>query len=99
MVFNSLTFVVFFAIVLVAFWRLRSWTHKKLLLLVASYVFYGAWNPPFVALLAISTLIDWWVANTLAVTEDPRRRKALRLVSLGGNLGMLGFFKYGEFML
>jgi hypothetical protein len=46
--FNSLTFVVFFALVLGGYWTLRSWGARKNLLLVASYVFYGAWNPPFV---------------------------------------------------
>jgi alginate O-acetyltransferase complex protein AlgI len=99
MVFNSLTFVVFFAIVLGVYWMLRSWAHRKLLLVVASYVFYGAWNPPFVALLVTSTVIDWLVANRLAVTEDARARKGLLLISLAGNLGLLGFFKYGEFLL
>ena len=99
MVFNSLTFVVFFAVVLGAYALLRSWTAKKILLVIASIVFYGAWNPPFVLLLALSTIIDWVVANRLAVTDDPRRRRALLFVSLAGNLGLLGFFKYGGFVL
>src|SRR5262245_61284650 len=48
MVFNSLTFVVFFACVLVLHSLPLSWTTKKINLLIASYLFYAAWNPPFV---------------------------------------------------
>ena len=47
MLFNSLTFVVFFAVVVTASWSIRSWTLRKNLLVTASYIFYGAWNPPF----------------------------------------------------
>ena len=47
MVFNSLTFVVFFACVLVLHNLPLGWTTKKVNLLIASYLFYAAWNPPF----------------------------------------------------
>ena len=50
MVFNSLTFIVFFAIVLALFWMPFQWTTRKLILLIASYLFYAAWNPFFVLL-------------------------------------------------
>ncbi|HEY9382605.1 MAG TPA: MBOAT family O-acyltransferase [Gemmatimonadales bacterium] len=99
MVFNSLTFLVFFAIVLIVYHGPLSWTQRKFFLLVASYLFYAAWNPPFVLLLMGSTVIDWLVAKRLAVTERPAARKALLLISLGFNLGVLGFFKYGGFLL
>src|SRR2546430_6072710 len=55
MLFNSLTFVVFFVIVVTAYWSIRFWNARKNLLVVASYVFYGAWNPPFAALLFSTT--------------------------------------------
>jgi len=51
MLFNSLTFVVFFVVVVTLYWSIRSWNARKNLLVVASYLFYGAWNPPFAALL------------------------------------------------
>ena len=57
MLFNSLTFVVFFALVVSAYWTLRSWEARKNLLLVASYVFYGTWNPPFAILLFATTVL------------------------------------------
>jgi alginate O-acetyltransferase complex protein AlgI len=99
MLFNSLTFVVFFAAVLLAYRVLGNWNAKKAMLLVASYVFYGAWNPPFVALLAISTLVDWFVAKHMALEEDVHIRRRLLVISLLVNLGFLGFFKYGGFLL
>ena len=99
MLFNSLTFVVFFALVLLLHNLPLGWRAKKVNLLLASYLFYAAWNPPFVVLLWISTGIDWWVARALDRTEDRSRRRGLLLVSLAANLGILGYFKYGGFLL
>ncbi len=99
MVFNSLTFAVFFAIVLLLHSLPFSWRVKKVNLLVASYLFYAAWNPPFIILLWISTVVDWWAANRIAQASNPWRRRAWMLTSVCLNLGMLGWFKYGEFLL
>jgi alginate O-acetyltransferase complex protein AlgI len=97
--FNSLTFAVFFAVVLALHALPFPWRVKKTNLLVASYIFYGAWNPPFVVLLWISTVLDWYVAKWIGREERPARRRWLLLLSLAGNLGILGYFKYGEFLL
>ena len=99
MVFNSLTFVVFFACVLVLHSLPLGWTTKKANLLVASYLFYAAWNPPFVMLLWISTVVDWWAAKKLVSAEHPHARRAWMLLSVVVNLGMLGYFKYGGFLM
>ena len=99
MLFNSLTFVVFFAVVLALHALPFSWKVKKTNLLIASYIFYGAWNPPFVVLLWISTVLDWYVAKWIHREERPARRRWLLLLSIAGNLGILGYFKYGEFLL
>jgi alginate O-acetyltransferase complex protein AlgI len=98
-VFNSLTFAVFFAIVLLLHRLPFPWTVKKTNLLVASYVFYAAWNPPFILLLWASTVVDWWMAKLIFREERPRQRRTLLLVSLALNLGMLSYFKYGHFLL
>jgi alginate O-acetyltransferase complex protein AlgI len=97
--FNSLTFVVFFALVLGGYWTLRSWGARKNLLLVASYVFYGAWNPPFVLLLVLSTIIDYVAGARMAAAGDKAQRRLWLVVSLVANLGILGYFKYGQFLL
>lgn len=99
MVFNSLTFVVFFVVVLILHNLPLSWSIKKLNLLVASYLFYAAWNPPFVLLLWASTVVDWLVARQIYRHETHWSRKAWLIVSLAVNLGFLGFFKYGKFLL
>jgi alginate O-acetyltransferase complex protein AlgI len=99
MLFNSLTFIVFFAVVLILHYTVPSWRIQKTILLIASYIFYAAWNPPFVVLLWISTFIDWYVAKALSSEEVPAKRKILLSISLLVNLGLLGFFKYGEFLL
>jgi len=99
MIFNSLTFVVFFAIVLALHRLALPWTAKKIVLLVASYLFYAAWNPPFVILLWVSTVVDWWAAQAMVKSRRAWTRRAWMIVSVVVNLGMLGFFKYGQFLL
>ncbi|MEX0643963.1 MAG: MBOAT family O-acyltransferase, partial [Parvularculaceae bacterium] len=98
MLFNSLTFVVFLAIVVGLHALPLSWRVKKFNLLIASYIFYAAWSPPFVILLWISTLIDWNAAKWIHAETRESRRRLFLLLSLAANLGMLGFFKYGEFL-
>lgn len=98
MLFNSLTFVVFFVLVLGAYWTLRSWEARKNLLLVASYVFYGAWNPPFALLLFATTTLDYWLGARIA-QAGPGSRQTWLVLSVTVNLSMLGFFKYGNFLL
>ncbi len=99
MLFNSLTFLVFFAVVLALHNAPLPWRMKKVNLLIASYIFYAAWSPPFVILLWISTIIDWFVAKKLDVTEGTAKRRALLWISIAANLGLLGYFKYGGFLV
>ncbi|MBO6881435.1 MBOAT family O-acyltransferase [Winogradskyella sp.] len=100
MLFNSLSFIVFLAIVLVLYYaKLFNWTNKKRMLLLASYLFYAMWNPPLVILLWISTIVDYTAGKKLAVLENQRQRKMWLLLSMFVNLGFLAFFKYGDFLL
>jgi alginate O-acetyltransferase complex protein AlgI len=96
--FNQPEYGVFLFVVFWAFWALkRRATPREALLLVASYVFYGAWNPRYLVLLAFSTVVDYYVALGLAATESPGRRRLLLLTSLTVSLGLLGTFKYFNF--
>jgi len=99
MIFNSYTFVVFFAIMLMLHNLPLPWKVKKINLLLASYIFYAAWNPPFILLLWASTVVDFFVGRALYTQTNRYKRRALLVVSLIGNLGMLCFFKYGTFFL
>ena len=98
MLFNSLTFVVFYVVVVTSYWSIHSWQARKNLLVVASYIFYGAWNPPFAALLFGTTAMDFWLGRQMAKATEHSRRRWL-VASLCMNLSMLGFFKYGNFLL
>lgn len=98
MEFNSLTFLCFFAIVLALHNLPIPWKIKKFNLLVASYIFYSAWNPPFVLLLMLATVVDWFAAKGLYRARTPRARRGWLLLTLISNLGMLAFFKYGDFL-
>jgi D-alanyl-lipoteichoic acid acyltransferase DltB (MBOAT superfamily) len=98
-VFNSLTFVVFFALVCFVHYLPLPWKVKKWNLLVASYLFYAAWNPPFVLLLVIAAIVDFHLARLLDRTERPGMRRLVLASSLILNLGILGYFKYGSFLL
>ena len=99
MLFNSLTFVVFFVVVVTLYWSIRSWNARKNLLVTASYIFYGAWNPPFAALLfpLPRWIFGWAGKSPKPKTSIPRRVWLVGSVCM--NLSMLGFFKYGNFLL
>ena len=99
MVFNSLIFIAFFAMVLVLHSLPLSWRVKKINLLLASYVFYAAWNPPFVVLLWLSTVVDWFAARGLVQADRPWKRRAWMLLSIVVSLGLLCYFKYGHFLV
>jgi alginate O-acetyltransferase complex protein AlgI len=81
------------------FWSLQSWNARKNLLLIASYIFYGAWNPPFALLLFATTTFDFWLGSRIAAAGTPQSRKIWLVASVTANLSMLGFFKYGNFLL
>jgi len=99
MLFNSYTFIAFFIVILILHNLPFTWKVKKINLLLASYVFYAAWNPPFILLLWLSTVVDFFVGRALYTQENVRKKRLLLVISLIGNLGMLCFFKYGGFIL
>ncbi len=96
MIFNSYLFWAFFSVVLLLYWALP---HKpqRYLLLISSYLFYGAWDWRFLSLIAISTMVDFWVAQGIEHHQSSTTRKRLLIVSIVVNLGFLGFFKYFNF--
>ena len=99
MLFNSLEFGLFLPIVFCLYWlvtkgdiRRQNW-----ILLLASYFFYGWWDWRFLSLIAISSIVDYFVGLYMGREENPAMRKRLLWVSIGVNLGFLGFFKYYNF--
>jgi alginate O-acetyltransferase complex protein AlgI len=94
MLFPTLSFAVFFAVVYPLYWGLFGRTRTRhLLILLASYLFYGAWDWRFVFLLALSTLVNWGLAYEIGRRADARRR-ILLVLAVVLNLAALGLFKY-----
>jgi D-alanyl-lipoteichoic acid acyltransferase DltB (MBOAT superfamily) len=96
MLFNTFHFAYFFAILFPLYWALPH-RPQNLLLLAASYYFYACWDPRFLALLVLSTVMDYGCGLAVARIDDPRRRKLFVVLSMALNLGMLGYFKYFNF--
>ncbi|MEM6631996.1 MAG: MBOAT family O-acyltransferase [Bacteroidota bacterium] len=99
MLFNSFVFFVFLGLVLPLFYALPDKRSKNVFLLVSSYAFYGYWDWRFCLLLALSTLIDFFIGKQLHKAEGEELRKRLLLLSLTANLGVLAFFKYFNFFI
>lgn len=101
MFFNSIDFAFFLPIVFILFWYLRGrgLFAQNLLIVVASYVFYGWWDSRFLGLLFLSTGIDFLIGRALAMQANDRKRRVLIIISISFNLGMLGFFKYYDFFI
>jgi D-alanyl-lipoteichoic acid acyltransferase DltB (MBOAT superfamily) len=101
MLFNSIDFIVFLPVVFTLYWCLRG-LHRhagNIVLLLASYVFYGWWDERFLVLIGFSTLVDFSIGNALMATTRATRRKVLLGISLVLNLGLLCYFKYANFFI
>lgn len=98
MIFNTISYLAFLAVVAALFWalpkRFRLW-----LLLVASLAFYALWRVEFVALITFSALVDYYFSLKIHETDEPRRRRAYMLLSISTNLGLLLYFKYTYFII
>ena len=96
MIFHSLEFFVFFAITLAVYWQLPH-RGQNVLLLIASYVFYGWVHPWWPLLLFATTFVDYWSARRMS--ERPQQKKLWLWLSVVTNFGLLGFYKYFDFFV
>jgi D-alanyl-lipoteichoic acid acyltransferase DltB (MBOAT superfamily) len=96
MIFNSASFAAFFLIVYCGYVALKPrYMQQNVLLLVASYVFYGFWDWRFPCLMGVTTIIDYGCCQLMR--QQPSRRRIFLSVSLITNLGVLFLFKYFDF--
>jgi alginate O-acetyltransferase complex protein AlgI len=98
MLFNSLAFLGFIAIVLLVYPRLRL-RFQNVFLLIASYIFYGYWDWRFISLLFILTILNFLFAQKLHAADSQERKRTLLSGGIAVNLGILGFFKYFNFFV
>src|SRR6478672_1756399 len=96
MIFHSLTYLVFLAVVLALYWSLPR-RGQNLMLLFASYIFYGWEHPWFLLPLWASTLVDYSCA--LGMERFPRRRRAFLVTAITASIALLATFKYYDFAL
>lgn len=101
MLFNSLDFAVFLPIVFILYWFVtnRNLKLQNLLIVIASYTFYGWWDWRFLSLIIFSTVVDYSIGVLMSKEERVLKRKILLWTSITVNLGFLGFFKYYNFFL
>ena len=101
MLFNSIDFAIFLPIVFLLYWFVtnRNLKLQNILIVAASYLFYGWWDWRFLSLILFSSLVDYFVGLSLLKQENQTRRKVLLWTSILINLGFLGFFKYYNFFL
>lgn len=101
MLFNSIEFAFFLPAVFVLYWGVfnRNLRLQNLFLVVASYFFYGWWDWRFLGLILFSTLVDYLVGRSLETARSKLHRKVLLWISIGVNIGFLGFFKYYNFFV
>jgi alginate O-acetyltransferase complex protein AlgI len=96
--FNSFGFLfVFLPVVVVLYWLIPRGYPRLTFLIVASCVFYGLWDWRYVALLLVTTLVDWAAGHAIAKMAPGRRRKLLLAAAITVNLGLLAYFKYRGF--
>ena len=99
MLFNSIEFIIFFIVVLTTVSAVKNRKFQHVFLLIASYFFFYYTSNYLVTLLIISTLLDYYLGNKIWNENNITKKKILLSLSLAGNLGLLGFFKYADFAI
>ena len=100
MLFNSTEFLIFLPVLFCLYWFVfRRLSVQNILILIASYVFYGWWDWRFLSLIILSTFVDFTVGNYLGRTSKISKKKQLLWISIIFNLGLLGTFKYFNFFI
>ncbi len=99
MLFNSIDFAIFLPIVFFLYWFVtnKNLRVQNVLLVVASYIFYGWWDWRFLILIFFTSTMDFTISKQLGKTESIQRRKLLLTTSIIIDLGILAFFKYFNF--
>ena len=99
MIFTTIDFIVFFVFILAAVAIIKHRKFQHLILLGGSYYFFYFSSNYLIVLLIFTTILDFYLAKIIHDTEDALRKKLLLTISLVGNLGLLGFFKYSDFAI
>jgi alginate O-acetyltransferase complex protein AlgI len=99
MLFNTIDFIIFFIILLTTIVAIKHRKFQHIFLLIASYFFFYYSSNYLIILLLASTLLDFYIGRAIWNNKDVVKKKILLIISLAGNLGLLGFFKYADFAI
>jgi len=99
MLFNTVDFIVFFAFIIALIVIIKNRNFHYIFIIAGSYFFFYFSNNFLITLLIFSTILDFYVAKQIWITDDRSKKKKLLILSLVGNLGLLGFFKYTDFAI
>ena len=96
MLFNSVSFLIFFPAVALVYFFMAG-RHRWLFLIAASYYFYMSWRPEYIILILLSTTVDYYAGRKMATLAEKSRRKKYLFLSIAANMGLLFTFKYLNF--
>ena len=99
MLFTTPEFIIFFISVLAVISAIKFRRFQHLFIVGSSYFFFYFSNNYLITLLIFSTLLDFYIGKAIFAAKDKKRKKILLILSLAGNLGLLGFFKYADFAI
>ena len=99
MIFTSITFLVFYAILILLLLLFKGNIARQSILLFASYFFYAWWNPTFIILIFLSSLWAWYLGLLIDRTNCEKRKSLYLAISLFLSLGMLAYYKYAQFLV
>ena len=99
MLFNTIEFIIFFIVVVTSLEIIKNRKFQHLFLLAGSYFFFYYTSNYLIVLLIFTTLWDFYFGNIIYKTKSIKIKKLIFITSLAGNLGLLGFFKYADFVI
>jgi len=99
MLFNTVEFVIFFVVVMTVFVMIKNRNSHHIFLLAASYFFFYYSSNYLITLLIFTTIWDFYFGKMIYSASNLKQKKIFLILSLAGNLGLLGFFKYADFAI
>lgn len=99
MLFNTIDFVIFFITILTVLTAIKKREFQHTIILLASYFFFYYTSNYLITLLIFTTIWDFYFGKAIWKADSPRKKQIMLILSLAGNLGLLGFFKYDDFAI